>query len=59
MLSDHPEEQLVLFKEIVYKRITVREAESLLNRVAYDRVRKKDLMPILKLQKSKKNFKIN
>ncbi len=45
MLSDHPEEQLVLFKEIVYKRITVREAEKLARRVAYDRVRKKDLMP--------------
>jgi len=27
MLADHPEEQLVLFKEIVYKKITVREAE--------------------------------
>src|SRR6185436_4436837 len=25
MLADHPEEQIVLFKEIVYKKITVRE----------------------------------
>jgi len=41
MLADHPEEQLVLFKEIVYKKITVREAERLARKIAYDRVRKK------------------
>src|SRR3989339_1953601 len=29
MLADHPEEQMVLFKEILYKKITVREAERL------------------------------
>ena len=45
MLADHPEEQLVLFKEIVYKKITVREAESLARKIAYDRVRKKEFMP--------------
>ncbi|OGI57018.1 hypothetical protein A3B85_02645 [Candidatus Nomurabacteria bacterium RIFCSPHIGHO2_02_FULL_37_13] len=45
MLTDHPEEQLVLFKEIVYKKITVREAERLARRIAYDRVRKKEFMP--------------
>ncbi len=45
MLVDHPAEQLVLFKEIVYKKITVREAESLARKIAYDRVRKKELMP--------------
>jgi ParB family chromosome partitioning protein len=45
MLADHPEEQLVLFKEIVYKRITVREAERLARKIAYDRVRKKEFMP--------------
>jgi len=45
MLADHPEEQLVLFKEIVYKRITVREAEKLARKIAYDRVRKKEFMP--------------
>ena len=45
MLADHPQEQMVLFKEIVYKKITVREAERLARKIAYDRVRKKDFMP--------------
>src|SRR3989338_1988313 len=45
MLVDHPEEQAVLFKEILYKKITVREAERLARKIAYDRVRKKEFMP--------------
>lgn len=45
MLADHPEEQMVLFKEIVYKKITVREAEKLARKIAYDRVRKKEFLP--------------
>lgn len=45
MMVDHPEEQNVLFKEIVYKKITVREAERLARKIAFDRVRKKELMP--------------
>jgi len=45
MLVDHPEEQIVLFKEILYKKITVREAERLARRTAFDRVRKKEYMP--------------
>lgn len=45
MLVDHPEEQMVLYKEILYKKITVREAESLARKIASDRVRKKELMP--------------
>jgi len=44
-LADHIEEQLVLFKEIVYKKITVREAERLARKIAYDRVRKKEFIP--------------
>src|SRR3989338_7382916 len=40
MLVEHPEEQIVLFKEILYKKITVREAERLARKIAYDRVRK-------------------
>ncbi|MCC7160782.1 ParB/RepB/Spo0J family partition protein [Candidatus Nomurabacteria bacterium] len=44
MLSDRPEEQLVLFKEIVYKKITVREAERLARKIASDKIRKKDLV---------------
>ncbi|HEY1037318.1 MAG TPA: ParB/RepB/Spo0J family partition protein [Candidatus Paceibacterota bacterium] len=42
MLADRPEEQETLFKEIIYKKITVREAEQIARRVAVDRVRKKD-----------------
>lgn len=45
MLVDYPEEQIVLFKEILYKKITVREAERLARKIAYNRVRKKEFMP--------------
>ena len=44
MLADHPEEQVVLFKEILYKKITVREAEKLARKIAFDRGRKKEFM---------------
>jgi len=53
MLSDRPEEQHVLFKEIVYKKITVRDAERIARTIAKEKVRKKHLMPdpeILELQ---------
>lgn len=42
MLVDRPEEQLVLFKEILAKKLTVREAESLSRRVATEKIRNKD-----------------
>ncbi|MFA5937521.1 MAG: ParB/RepB/Spo0J family partition protein, partial [Candidatus Paceibacterota bacterium] len=45
MLVDHPAEQSVLFKEIIYKKITVREAERLAGKIAFDRVRKKEYAP--------------
>ncbi len=41
MLGDRPEEQNTLFKEIIYKRLTVREAEAISRRIAYDKIRKK------------------
>ncbi|OHA16591.1 MAG: hypothetical protein A3C79_01525 [Candidatus Taylorbacteria bacterium RIFCSPHIGHO2_02_FULL_45_28] len=41
MLVDRPEEQVVLFKEIMAKRLTVREAEGLSRRVATERIRNK------------------
>ncbi len=44
MLSDRPEEQNVLFKEILLKKITVRDAEQISRRIATDRVRKKERM---------------
>lgn len=41
MLAERPEEQSTLYKEILYKKLTVREAESIARRIAQDRVRKK------------------
>ncbi|MBA3732808.1 ParB/RepB/Spo0J family partition protein [Patescibacteria group bacterium] len=41
MLGDRPEEQLTLFKEIMFKKLTVREAEAIGRRIAYDKIRKK------------------
>ncbi|OHA15865.1 MAG: hypothetical protein A3G52_01470 [Candidatus Taylorbacteria bacterium RIFCSPLOWO2_12_FULL_43_20] len=42
MLQDRPEEQKILFREILIKKVTVREAESISRRIAYDRARKKE-----------------
>ncbi len=42
MLADRPEEQITFHKEIVLKKMTVREAEAIARRIAYDRVRKKE-----------------
>ncbi len=58
MLVDRKEEQLTLFKEIVFKKLTVREAEAYARKFAQDKVRKKELIdPVLiemenKLQES-------
>ncbi len=40
MLVDRPEEQMVLFKEIMTKKVTVREAERAARNIAVDRARK-------------------
>ncbi len=45
MLADHPEEQIVLLKEIIFRKLTVREAEKISRKIAYDRIRKKEYMP--------------
>lgn len=42
MLNDRPEEQQVLYKEITAKRLTVREAEAIARRIAYEKVRKRE-----------------
>ena len=42
MLSDKPAEQSTLFKEVVFKRLTVRETEQISRKVAHDKARKKD-----------------
>ncbi|MDO8492340.1 MAG: ParB/RepB/Spo0J family partition protein [bacterium] len=44
MLGDRPEEQAVLFKEIMYKKLSVRDTEGLARRIAYEKVRKKEYM---------------
>ena len=41
MLIDRAEEQMTLFKEMMLRKMTVREAERLARRIAYDKVRKK------------------
>lgn len=40
MLKDRPQEQLTLYKEVIFKKLTVREAEAISRRIAYDKVRK-------------------
>ncbi len=44
MLIDRPEEQKTLFREIMLKKMTVREAERIARSIAFERARKKDLM---------------
>jgi len=40
MLQDRPQEQMVLFKEAMFKKISVREAERIARKIAFERVRK-------------------
>jgi len=42
MLIDRPEQQQVLFKEILFKHLTVREAEAIARRIAFEKVRRKE-----------------
>jgi ParB family chromosome partitioning protein len=53
MLQDRPQEQHTLFKEIVERRLTVRDTEALARRVAIERVRHKALVSpdLLSLEK--------
>ena len=44
MLADRKEEQLVLFKEILFRKLTVREAEAHARNIAKDKIRKKSLI---------------
>jgi ParB family chromosome partitioning protein len=44
MLTDRPEEQNTLFKEIMTRRMTVREAEMIARKIAVERARKKERM---------------
>lgn len=45
MLVDHPEEQQTLFRDILIRKLSVREVEKITRNIAVDRVRKKDPRP--------------
>lgn len=45
MLSDRPEEQHVLFKDIMLRKLTVRDAEKISRKIAVEKVRKTNLLP--------------
>ncbi len=49
MLADKPAEQKTLFKDIIDKKLTVRDTESLARRIAVNKARKGDLTPELLL----------
>lgn len=44
MLIDRPQQQETLYREILLKRLTVRDTESIARRIAFDRVRKKEYL---------------
>ena len=44
MLCDRKEEQMTLYKEIIFKKLNVREAERIARRIATDKVRKRSLI---------------
>ncbi len=56
MLVDRPEEQTVLFKEIISKKLTVREAESMSRRVATEKIRNKGKYLDPQIMELEKNF---
>lgn len=45
MLGDRPEEQHVLFKDIMLRKLTVRDAEKISRKIAIEKVRKNSLLP--------------
>ncbi|MBX4209250.1 ParB/RepB/Spo0J family partition protein [Candidatus Parcubacteria bacterium] len=47
MLSDRPEEQATLFKEITFRRLTVRETELIARKIAIEKARGKNRFPNL------------
>ena len=56
MLSDRPLEQTTLFKEIVYKKMSVRESEQIARSIATEKIRKKELMPDPQMQQYQKKL---
>jgi ParB family chromosome partitioning protein len=56
MLASRPEEQATLLKEIMYRKISVREAERIARRIATDKARKKELLPTPALMEIEKQL---
>ena len=42
MLADRPDEQKTLYREMLIRKMTVREAENIARRIAFERIRRKD-----------------
>ncbi|MBU4535188.1 MAG: ParB/RepB/Spo0J family partition protein [Euryarchaeota archaeon] len=40
MLKERPEQQMTLYKEIIYKKLSTRDAEKIARRIAFEKVRK-------------------
>lgn len=59
MLSDRPDEQSTLFREIVLKKISVRDAEKVARKIAQDRVRKKEFITDPKIRNYEKELSEN
>lgn len=59
MLSDRPEEQATLYKEIMVKKMSVRDAEKVARKIAQDRVRKKEFVVDPKIRKYEKELSEN
>ncbi len=57
MLVEHKDEQMTLYKGIMYKKLTVREAESIARKIATDRVRKKEYAVDPEIVELEKRFK--
>lgn len=56
MLTDKPEAQQILFKDIIYKKMSVRDAEKVSRRIAYERARKHDEMPDQRTREMEENL---
>ncbi len=56
MLSDKPDEQKTLFKEIIYRKISVREAERIAKKIAHEKARKKHLADNPELEAIEREF---
>ncbi|MAQ76913.1 hypothetical protein CL684_00050 [Candidatus Campbellbacteria bacterium] len=59
MLTDRPEEQSTLYKEIMVKKMSVRDAEKVARKIAQDKVRKKEFIVDPKIRKYEKQLSEN